>query len=206
MHFLTHVSIASTLYEKYSAAFPIAKYHFIYGNVKPDLKSNGLAIPHTLENTIYKTCALYDEIQRENLDILTFSVKLGEVCHYLCDYFCYYHINESDYRRYTDHFVYEMELHAYWLWKRYSNEVNQFTNNHSLEMSMTSMITRMRKDYDRKSHDFIKDIGYSLQAIDWLIENLALNLQYSPNINQSIYLNNLIKEAQHENSTVHGYL
>lgn len=206
MHFLTHVSIANTLFKKYSAVFPIAKHHFIYGNVKPDLKSNGLTIPHTLENTIYKTCSLYEEIQNEKLDLLTFSVKLGEICHYLCDYFCFYHISESDYRKYAEHFVYEIELHAYWLWKKAVDDIQEIHTDFPLDMSMTSLITRMRKDYSRKSHDFIKDISYSLGAVDWLIKNLTLNLQYSPNVDQSVYLRNLVMEAENENSTIHGYL
>jgi hypothetical protein len=206
MHFLTHVSIANALYKKYSAVFPIEKYHFIYGNVKPDLKSNGLVIPHTLENTIYKACSLYEEIQNEKLDLLTFSVKLGEICHYLCDYFCFYHISESDYRKYAEHFVYEIELHAYWLWKKAVDDIQEIHTDFPLDMSMTSLITRMRKDYSRKSHDFIKDISYSLGAVDWLIKNLTLNLQYSPNVDQSVYLKNLVMEAENENSTIHGYL
>ncbi|MBV1710283.1 MAG: zinc dependent phospholipase C family protein [Erysipelothrix sp.] len=206
MHFLTHVSIANALYKKYSTLFPIAKHHFIYGNIKPDLKSNGLAIPHTLENTIYKTCSLYEEITNETLDLYTFSVKLGEICHYLCDYFCYYHISESDYRRYSEHFIYEIELHLYWLWKKDDAAIKETKTGFPLDMSMTSLITRMRKDYSRKSHDFIKDVGYSLSSVDWLIKNLTLNLKYHPNIEQSVYLRNLITEAEHENSTIHGYL
>lgn len=206
MHFLTHVSIANTLYKKYSTVFPIAKHYFIYGNVKPDLKSNGLAIPHTLENTIYKACSLYEEIINENLDLHTFSVKLGEICHYLCDYFCFYHISESDYRKYADHFIYEIELHMYWLWKKKTVDIQETHTDLPLDISMTSLITMMRKEYSRKSHDFIKDIRYSLNSVDWLINNLTLNLNYNPNTEQSVYLRNLITEAEHENSTIHGYL
>lgn len=206
MHFLTHVSIANTLYKKYSTVFPIAKHHFIYGNIKPDLMYNGLAIPHTLENTIYKACSLYEEIINQTLDLYTFSVRLGEICHYLCDYFCFYHISESDYRKYADHFIYEIELHAYWLLKKADADVQRYQTDYPLDISMTSLITRMRKEYNRKSHDFIKDISYSLNSVDWLVKNLAINLRYNPDAEQSVYLRNLIKEVEHENSTIYGYL
>jgi hypothetical protein len=206
MHFLTHVSIANMLYKKYSSTFPIAKNHFIYGNIKPDLKSNGLATPHTLQNTIHLTCTMLKELLNDNLDLLTFSVKLGEVCHYLCDYFCYYHINESDYRNYADHFFYEIELHGYWLWKDHVNDLTIFKSGQPTNSSLPLIITKMRKEYDRKSHGFVKDIGYSLGAIDWLFDCLTFNLQYMPRTKQDVYLSNLLKEEEHENSPLHGYL
>lgn len=206
MHFLTHVSIANMLYKKYSMTFPIAKGHFIYGNIKPDLKSNGLVIPHTLQNTIHKSCELLNELRDEHLDLLTFSVKLGEICHYLCDYFCYYHIDESDYRNYTDHFIYEIELHGYWLWKKHSDDLIVFGSGLPADSWLPIVVTKMRKDYDRKTHGFIKDIGYSLGSIDWLFDYLKLHLQYVPNIDNGVYIANLLKEEEHENSPLHGYL
>ncbi len=206
MHFLTHLSIADTLVKKISSDLPIDKYHFIYGNIKPDLKSNGLTLAHTLENTMSKVCSLLDEIKNNNLDLFTFSVRLGELCHYLCDYFCYYHICETDYRRYSDHFIYEVELHIFWLWVKKAKEQETNFVRWDEDVPLTTMITRLRKQYKSKSHAFIKDIDYSLQACDWLIHTLTRDLQYVPALGYVPYSLYLLKEEEHESSTLHGYL
>ncbi|NLO10400.1 MAG: zinc dependent phospholipase C family protein [Clostridiales bacterium] len=94
-------------YTKSEHYHEIKKRSFVYGNVKPDLSKDLLSIPHTLENYFLTVCNNADNLMSNKTSLKEFSFELGKICHYVCDFFCEYHLNEEIFHR-KDHFFYEL--------------------------------------------------------------------------------------------------
>lgn len=87
---------------------------FRYGNLKPDLTGTYLTKRH------YPSI-MYDEVMekiRRFVDIYTIeqvngrdlSVDLGEICHYLTDFFCYPHNDDIYDHNLLAHYIYEKRI------------------------------------------------------------------------------------------------
>ena len=110
MYFFTHLMISKLLYQHFSNEFELNKRAFAYGNIKPDLPSS-LRNHHTLENCLFTTCEYSSQLMNEPVSLIHFSTQMGEICHYICDFFCYYHLNEEIHNKNLHHFFYEVSLH-----------------------------------------------------------------------------------------------
>jgi len=68
---------------------------------------------HCKDETFYLLCRKLEQMNKidykENMD--KFSLELGEIFHYLCDYFCYAH-NDKELLRCFPHICYENNLHS----------------------------------------------------------------------------------------------
>ncbi len=93
MYFFTHLFIAKVLYQHFAGEVELNKRAFLFGNIKPDLPS-ATRNHHTLENCLVTVSERADQLMEEEVSLVDFSVSLGEICHYVCDFFCYY--NESN--------------------------------------------------------------------------------------------------------------
>lgn len=86
---------------------------FLYGNIKPDV-SQQARVNHHVELT-YDT--MYDALIQSIDRTQTIEKRwqaLGVVCHYLADYSCRFHVDETDkYKPLLKHLHYEWCLHRY---------------------------------------------------------------------------------------------
>lgn len=87
---------------------------FLYGNLKPDLTGTYLTKRH------YPSL-MYDEVMEKLRTFLQtyiigsyngyeLSVDLGEICHYLTDFFCYPHNDDIYDRNLLMHYIYEKRI------------------------------------------------------------------------------------------------
>ncbi len=88
---------------------------FFYGNLKPDLTGTYLTVRHypslMLEEVIarmYKFCERYtiDDACTSN----DFVVDLGEICHYITDFFTYPHNDDIYTKNLLQHYMYEKRM------------------------------------------------------------------------------------------------
>lgn len=116
MDSLSHTRVAKLLLshvaERCGVTFDEAG--FLYGNLKPDLTGTYLTKRH------YPSL-MYDEVMeklRVFLETYTLSehnghdlsVDLGEICHYLTDFFCYPHNDDIYDRSLLMHYIYEKRI------------------------------------------------------------------------------------------------
>lgn len=115
MNFFTHISMGKSIYKHLCKEFPLIENAFIYGNIKPDLEHLS---PHLYQTHNYYVMEQIKKLSNFEGTLQEFSTSLGEICHYICDFFCIYHQDESRYHKLHKHFLYEMKTHyTFYLYK-----------------------------------------------------------------------------------------
>jgi hypothetical protein len=114
MLLITHISLAHELNE----ILDIPNFNYFMDGLKyPDKWKEFRKLKHTKNNTFDKVLSLLEQIKKEDINSKVFAFKLGELIHYVMDYFCKYHINENEYNKLFRHVWHEVVLafdrHAY---------------------------------------------------------------------------------------------
>ncbi len=181
MYFFTHLFISKVLYQHFAGEVELNKRAFAYGNIKPDLPSSQ-RIDHTLENYLFAVCDLTNQLMHEELPAEEFSVHLGEICHYICDFFCYYHVKEELYDKKLHHFLYELKLHHKLLHINLKQRFKVLPSKMEPSQDIYSIVLEMRKAYSSQPKSMMRDIEYAFSTAVWVCESIIYFLKYSSNL------------------------
>jgi len=180
MNFLTHVLISKTLYRHLSEKMELDQKSFSYGNIKPDLSPQCLRKPHMLENYLFLVYHDSNQLISHSTPIKEFSIELGVLCHYICDFFCYCHLNHKLYHKLFRHFIYEIRLHVVLCGMLLGHKTNLPNEGKAPAGNLAAMVMEMRREYMTKPKTLQRDIEYALltslyacQLIDRLSKNAA---------------------------------
>lgn len=168
MNFLTHMAMSNILYDNLNGTMDLDKKAFVYGNIKPDLTSKLLQIPHTLENYIFFVCNSAEKLMNGDSNAKEFSLELGEICHYVCDFFCKYHIDDNIFHKFKSHFFYELRLHFVLI--KNSSKIKTRPEIKPLKKNISSIIKELRKEYESSPDSMEKDLEFALKAATWVCE------------------------------------
>lgn len=99
MHITTHLLMANLLYKEITSQMEIELdyFHYVYGNIKPDVNPGIIDWPHFSHDSLEDLVNYCEHITTTPMSIKSFSVSLGIVSHFICDYYCLYHT--KPYRR-----------------------------------------------------------------------------------------------------------
>lgn len=164
------------LYKNLKSTIELDKGAFVYGNIKPDMTSKLLRYPHTLENYFLSVCNNVDSLLDDQVSLKEFSFKIGEICHYVSDFFCEYHLGEQKFHRFKEHFLYELKLHFEFLLNN-SYKVN--SNAYGFKRNIPAIIMELRKDYLSKEPSMQKDIEYALLSTTLICESISYSSSHS---------------------------
>lgn len=180
MNFLTHVMISKTLYRHLSKKMELDQKAFSYGNIKPDLSPQCLRNPHMLENYLFIIQHDSNRLISHNTPVKEFSIELGVICHFICDFFCYCHLNHNLYHKLFRHFIYEIRLHMVFCGMLLGHKIKLPSNRKGPAGNLAAMVIEMRREYMTKQQTLQRDIEYALltslyacQLIDRQSENAA---------------------------------
>lgn len=180
MYFFTHLFISKTLYKYFIGELPLDKNSFAYGNVKPDISRESRHISHTLENYLHIVNEKALQLIEKETSPEEFSVSLGEICHYVCDFFCLYHLNEEIYHKKFHHFLYELRLHLE-LYKIYFSRKLKMQKHRIIpHKNIDTIILEMRKEYLLKPHSYKLDIDYAFHTAIQACEAILFYLDSPP--------------------------
>lgn len=162
----THYLISNILYEyiENKMDFKMDLNAFVWGNLRPDLDKKSIKCPHTLEGSLEFVNFYKDKITKSEMTISQFSMLLGVICHFVCDYFCIYHSKKywgKDMM--VEHITYEMLLHAKLLKLLRSGRIN-ISYKHRKEKNMEELLKRRLKKYKLSEKSITKDIIYAIEA------------------------------------------
>ena len=181
MYFFTHLFISKVLYQHFAGEVGLDKRAFEYGNIKPDLPSP-TRNHHTLENCLLVVCDSANKLMDEETSLSDFSVSLGEICHYVCDFFCYYHLNEELHNKFPQHFLYEIRLHLELFRIRFKQRFKIMPSGMQPRRDINSIILEMRKNYVFQPQCMKRDIDYAFSSAVWTFESILYFLKYSSEI------------------------
>ena len=181
MNFLTHIMFSRTLYRHLSQKMDLDQKAFFYGNIKPDLSPQCFRNPHILENYLFPVYYDSNRLISQNPPSKEFSVELGVICHHICDFFCYCHLNHTIYHKLFYHLFYEIRLHLVFCSMVARKKINLKSGRKKPDENIASMVLKMRKEYMSKQRIMSKDIEYALQASLYACELIDfLKASYNP--------------------------
>lgn len=162
----THLLISNIIFKYCSKNFNIKlnKFNFLYGSIRPDFVRDSSNFHHYLSESMDIVCEYCDQLINTRMSIKKYSVTLGMICHFICDYFCLYHTKEYKERNLFQHFIYELCLHFIFIGLLIFKKIKIITNVDIPEKSISSVIYCMRERYDKESKSFVRDIIYAISA------------------------------------------
>lgn len=168
----THILFSKILYESClkDLNFKLRKYKFMYGNIKPDIFCNHFKDNHTIKDSINIVEDYSKELIRCKSDIDKFSIKLGVICHYVCDYFCIYHTEGYVNNSIFEHISYEKKLHAKVIEMVEKKKIK--TGNSLAEKDIVKFVYKMQEKYLNEKQSLITDINYALETANAVAEGI----------------------------------
>ncbi len=179
MYFFSHLYIGELLYKHLSKKIVLDKHSFLYGNIKPDLPSRDHK-PHTLENYLFTVCQSSSQLMNDKSSVKEFSQQLGELCHYVSDFFCYYHLNNDLHDSSLRHCLYEQRLHIELHRLQYKTKCTLFPVNNEVNKNIASIIFEMKQSYYSKPKTLKRDIDYALLTTAWICKSIIFFRKESP--------------------------
>lgn len=161
----THLLISYILYNYLSKeqGFKINKLAFMYGCIKPDINNEDIQCPHILDESISSVNKYSEKLITNNISIKAFSVSLGVICHFICDYFCLYHNGEYKLRGVFPHILYEIKLHYKFLISLIMGKL-KFDKYIPSKDNLIDIVLEMQEKYILEKKSLIRDIKYSLSV------------------------------------------
>lgn len=136
----------------------MARFWLVMGSMKPDFTNDD--INHYKDESIslfYKKFGELKKIKPEE-NIRTFSLRLGELFHYIADFFCYAHNNKEMKDNYLQHFKYEWQLNKF----AYNTKKDIFKMNISdsfiYNLNLSQIIEYEHKNYLNNKQSFKLDL------------------------------------------------
>ncbi len=113
---MTHWLLAGNIMEAIDSNYKCALGNIVFkiGSVLPDLLPTSLLSGHNKDDSMSRVRALERRLRmkpshRRPMDYVLMNLRLGMVCHYICDFFCRAH-NEAKFMAIGTHLAYEQKL------------------------------------------------------------------------------------------------
>lgn len=182
MNFLSHLFISKALHHHLIKNMNLDKKAFMYGNIKPDLPSKCFGKPHILENYLATICENSNQLMNTKSSLKQYSSKLGEICHFICDFFCHYHFDKVIYKKSLHHFIYEIRLHLVLCKILFKQKLKQFPYVKKARKDISSIVLEMLKDYSSNPGSMKKDIYYAYSTALWVCESVLYFMVHSSDL------------------------
>jgi hypothetical protein len=179
MYFFSHLYISRVLYRNFKKEVNLSKLAFAYGNVKPDLPPACFRDKHTMDNYLFIVYDKTNQLLSSDPDVKEFSVILGELCHFVCDFFCYYHLNDRLYKKMLSHFFYEIRLHLKLCAYRFGNKI-RMPEARTPQKGLAHIIFEMRREYFSNPRSIKKDIDFAFRAAFTIFKRIIYLKEYAP--------------------------
>ena len=173
-------------YVEENADISLNLLRFRAGNMSPDLPLYHSHLKHYKhQNFEYVLRMVQDLIESDptaNVGVLkNYSYRLGVICHYLCDYFCYPHHNRRYFHdKLGEHMKYEKDLHQFikkfhkndYLPQYYFREI--LDQNKGRSVDLLELIEEFHNDYMSGEPSFERDSAYAITATSIIASLIVL--------------------------------
>ncbi len=145
-------------------------FHFVAnaiyrGSVMPDLKDKEDG-SHYSENCFANASLIFEELNKiDAADIKAFSYKVGELLHFIADYFTNAHNKEYLQRNMRLHMVYEMRLHF-----KLTKLIKNYELKSGAEINPLNQIKIWHNEYKYGKGGVEKDLRYILRSCYYIAD------------------------------------
>lgn len=116
MDSISHIQVANLLmnYVEQNCGVTFDQSGFVYGNLKPDLTGTYLTKRHYpslwMDDVMEKIRAFTEKYTIRQVNDRELSVDLGEICHFITDFFTYPHNDDIYAHNLLAHYIYEKRI------------------------------------------------------------------------------------------------
>jgi len=162
----THLLISKIIYNYCSEKLNVklSKWNFVYGNIKPDFVKDNSKYYHYINESINMVREYSQQLIRNKMSIEKYSITLGMVCHFICDYFCLYHTEKYKNKNIFQHLIYEIVLHLIFIKLLICGKLKTIMNGNIVKKDVALIINDVYQKYDKENKSFTKDIIYAISA------------------------------------------
>ena len=176
----THLGFAKILYQYLlqDLNFKLDKKEFIYGNIKPDIKNEDIRAEHRMDESIDKLLLFSQGIIDNYSNIASFSMALGIVCHYICDYFCLYHNGLYKKKNIFEHLMYETHLHVQFTKMVLTRKIRLDICKNEEHTDLMGLLMNLSNKYAKNKMSATNDINYAVSAAA-IVSEMLITLAYN---------------------------
>lgn len=182
MNAFTHGFVALKVQERLwqELGIRLPKKSLVWGSTRPDIVPNPLS--HFKDEKIHLFYEKWDSLRRMDpmYQLNTFTLELGQIFHFLCDYFCYAHNDEKIVKEFWIHMKYEHQLHMFA--RQQEPEFFLVSNANYSMVSFRELVEVKHKQYLGESPSFESDLKWAFEmcviTARKLFENSAITPTY----------------------------
>lgn len=176
----THLGFAKILYRYLSQDlnFKLDKKKFIYGNIKPDFKNDDIGAEHRMDESIDHLLLFSQEIISNYSNIASFSMAVGVICHYVCDYFCLYHNDSYKKKNIFEHLIYETHLHVQFAKMVLYRKIRLDICKNEKYADLMDLLMNLSNKYVKSKRSTTNDINYAVSAAA-IVSEMVITLAYN---------------------------
>ncbi len=173
MNLISHLRMARRLLTPYGGGRrSVRSLAFLFGNIRPDILGGFLVLPHSpaaraqAVNRKIEQCMI--DMQSGHRGGIYTNYRLGVICHFLADFFCYAHNDWANLSS-SEHFMYEVRLNR--------NLKASSYGKYSIPIPADDVqdiiehIWRKHKEYALLAPDAEQDISYTIDACAYLLSS-----------------------------------
>ncbi|MFA9382070.1 MAG: zinc dependent phospholipase C family protein, partial [Acetanaerobacterium sp.] len=173
MNLLSHLRMSHRLLAPYGRRRGgVRTLAFVFGNIRPDIMGGFLVLPHTPAARAALINKKIEKCMREMQDgvhggIYT-NYRLGIICHFLADFFCYAHNDWSDLSS-RAHFRYEIKLNRQLKRSRFGTLDTTFPASEAQDI--IARVWQVHGEYSALKPDPARDIAYTASICTYLLSS-----------------------------------
>lgn len=188
----THKIISEHLHRnvKETLGIELNKTSLIYGSIKPDISPSFFKVKHFKPQSF--SIVINEILELSQNDLVSnkafmkqFSQQIGEVTHFIADYFCVPHNDRKTYHKnFINHLTYEGQLHR--LFKDFNQKIEvksqQFNAENYTVEKIQNIINRLHYDYQFRGESLSNDMKSSIHSVSavalFIVYNAAKNKSF----------------------------
>lgn len=182
MNPLTHKFLADKVYSQLNkeSQLILSRKSLIWGSVRPDFIKH--SIPHFKERGVQPFYSKYKKIDQNitKLSIKELSIELGQIFHYICDYFCHAHNKRKLIKKTRLHILNEIKLQRF-IQNTNFNFINVKLNNYD-EQLFEDIIEKEYTKFINDSFNFKNDLMYSYKICVIAMRKILSNIKKKSSI------------------------
>lgn len=190
MDSISHTRVANLLlaYIKSEYGISFDENAFRYGNLKPDLTGTYLTKRHypsiMFDEVMDKIRTFLKKYTIEQYNGKDLSIDLGEICHYLTDFFCYPHNDDIYNKSLLAHYIYEKRIALCLKRKLTEQDFDRWVQPIIPPLSEQALISRIQSMHNKYKtqtvhHCIDNDLVYICQICAMLV-GAVINISYVP--------------------------
>ena len=150
--------------------FKLDKTAFMVGNIKPDFQPEEIKEEHNYNVSINKLVNYSKKLSQKDMSNKAYSLALGVMCHFTCDYFCLYHQEDKEKKGMVEHFIYETILHFVLVTQLLRRKITVNKNEILARKDIENIMLHNQQVYLSKARSYVKDIKFALASAALVLE------------------------------------